>query len=206
MNKALVLVLVTVSANAQMAGHYNTRNESHTNSKHFEELVINSDSTFSYFTRMEFIRITKTGRWSVNGDTLILNEDNPCCREKINVTEKYNKKYKKGVVRFSVTSFDESNIFYHLSLVGKDTLITLYSKTGITETRFHRLKRFSFIVNSLIETPEYSLKCRRSNSFIIKLAPTRFFYNEKWIINANNIIPLGWNGEYAAYYLKKEMP
>jgi hypothetical protein len=198
------LFVASVSNGQSLAGKYDTRNESHTNSKHYEELILRADSTFSYSTRMEFIKISKEGRWFIVGDTVVLNEDNPCCREKIKVEEKCNKKIPKGKVRFTVSSFEGDYINYHLVVTNKDSTQTIWSRNGITELKIKRLKKFYFITNSLVYSPEYNVKFAKSNEFKVQLAPNRFFYNEKWLIRDGTIVPIGWDNRYAKYYLKKQ--
>lgn len=199
------ITLIAASANAQsLIGKYDTRNESHTNNRHYEELILNSDSTFSYSTRMEFIKINKEGKWSASGDTIILNEHAPCCREKMIVEERCNKKLSRHRVRFTVTSLEDEDINYHLVVIGRDSTQTIWSTTGVTEIKIRKLKQFHFIVNSLVVSPEHYVKSSRSNEFIVKLAPNRFFYNEKWLIRDGTIIPVGWDNQYAGYYLKKQ--
>lgn len=201
----IVLLLSCVVVRGQsFLGKYDTRNESHTNSKHYEELILKSDSTFSYSTRMEFIKISKEGRWLVVGDTLVLNENNPCCKEKIKVEEKCNRRIPKGNVRFTVTSFEGDYLNYHLVVTNKDSTQTVWSQTGVTELKIKKLRKFYFIVNSLVYSPEHSVKSAKSNEFKVQLAPNRFFYNEKWLIKGGTIVPIGWDNQYAKYYLKKQ--
>ena len=206
--KAFYLILLlffgSVAEGQSLAGKYDTRNESHTSTKHYEELILNNDSTFSYSTRMEFIKISKTGTWFVVGDTVVLNENDPCCKEKIIVEEKCNKHLTKGKVRFTVTSLQGDDINYHLVVTNKDSTQTIWSMTGITELKIKKLKSFYFIVNSLIISPEYVVKSPRSNEFKVRLAPSRFFYNEKWLVRNGMIVPIGWDNKYASYYLARQ--
>jgi hypothetical protein len=199
------LLFVGLAAEGQsLAGKYDTRNESHTNTKHYEELILNTDSTFSYSTRMELIKINKKGTWFVVGDTVVLNENDPCCKDKMIVEEKCNKHLPKGKVRFTVTSLQGEDINYHLVVTNKDSTQTIWSMTGITELKIKKLKSFYFIVNSLIISPEYVVKSSRSNEFKIRLAPSRFFYNEKWLVRNGMIVPIGWDNKYASYYLARQ--
>lgn len=199
-----LLLLAVITVKGQLTGKYDTQNESHTNRLHFEELVLNADSTFSYFTRMEFIRISKEGKWFVSKDTLFLSESKPCCKEKIVVEEKRNKQIPKGKVRFSVTSLQGEDINYHLVVTNKDSAQTIWSRNGITEIKIKGLKKFHFIVNSLVYSPEYKVKSSKSNEFKVRLAPVRFFNKEKWLIRNGTIVPIGWDNQYADYYLKKQ--
>lgn len=201
---AIFIFVGLVAEGQSLAGKYDTRNESHTNNKHYEELILRTDSTFSYSTRMEFIKISKEGKWFAVGDTVVLNENNPCCKEKMIVEEKCNRRLPKGSVRFSVTSLQGDDINYHLVITNTDSTQTIWSRTGITELKIRKLKKFHFIVNSLIVSPEYYVKSSKSNEFKVQLAPTRFFYNEKWLIRNGMIVPIGWDNQYTSYYLKKQ--
>ena len=69
---------------------------------------------------------------------------------------------------------------------------------------FKRLKKFYFIVNSLLYSPEYVVKSSKSNEFKVRLATSRFFFNEKWLIRNGKIVPIGWDNKYTAYYLNKK--
>lgn len=200
----IFLFITSATKGQSLIGKYDTRNESHNNRQHYEELILRTDSTFSYSTRMGFIKISKEGMWSVVGDTVVLNENKPCCREKIKVEEKCNKKIPKGKVRFTVTSFEGDYLNYHLVVTNKDSAQTIWSQNGITELTIKRLKKFYFIVNSLLYSPEYNVKSTKSNEFKVQLAPSRFFYNEKWLIKNGTIVPIGWDNRYAKYYLKKQ--
>lgn len=198
------LLLFSYATNGQsLVGEYDTRNKSHNNRRHYEKLVLNADSSFSYLTRMEFINISKKGRWSVNNDTLVLNETDVPCQGKILVEETYNKKIPRNKVRFHVTSFQGDDINYHLVLSNKDSTRTIWSMTGTTELRIKRVKDFYFIVNSLVYSPVYEVKSTRSNEFKVKLPDNRFFCNEKWLIRDGAIIPIGWDNQYTKYCLKK---
>lgn len=187
-----------------LVGQYDTRNESHSNKRHYEELVLKADSSFSYSTRMEFIKISKEGSWSVNNDTLILNETSVPCKGKILVEEGHNKKIPRGKVRFCVTSFQGDDINYHLVVSSKDSTQTIWSMTGITELWVKSVKNFHFIVNSLVYSPVYEVKHQRSNEFKVKLPANRFFCDEKWLIKDGAIIPIGWDNQYTKYCLRKQ--
>jgi len=186
-----------------VVGKYNTENESHTNRRHYEELILSSDHAFRYFTNMEFIRISKEGTWQTNGDTLILNDGKPCCSEKMSVKEEHDNKITKHTVRFSVTTFEGDLVNYHLVFTDKEGTRTMWSRNGNTEVKASKIKKFNFIVNSLVFSPEYSPKRKDANYFMVQLAPERLFLNEKWIIRNEKIIPLGWDNKYASYHLQK---
>lgn len=201
----LVLILLCLSSYGQsLVGRYDTDNESHTNKKHYEELILNADSSFSYVTRMEFIKVAKEGKWSVDCDTLILNEAHPTCDKKIIVEEKRNKKLPKGKARFYVTSVQGDEINYHLVIINGDSTQTKWSLTGTNEFHMKDINSFYLIVNSLLYTPIYRVKSRRSNEFWVQVCENRFFYNEKWLISNGNIVPLGWDNRYASYYLSRQ--
>jgi hypothetical protein len=202
----LIFLLHSVLTEGQnVIGKYTSDNPSHTNSRHYEELTLKSDSTFTYYTTMEFIRIRKEGRWSTAGDTLVLNERNPCCTEKIIVKEVHNRRIAKGRVTFVVTSLLGGEIDYHLVLMDGDSLRTIWSRTGVTEVDVRDVKKFYFIVNSLVYSPEYYIRSSRSNQFDVQLAPNRIFYNEKWLLKGKNeISPLGWDNIYSKYYLERK--
>jgi hypothetical protein len=193
-----------VAEGQSLTGKYDTYNDSHTNIKHYEELILNSDSTFSYFTRMEFIKIEKKGVWFMVGDTVVLNENNPCCKEKIIVEEKCSRSVPKGKVKFSVSSIHGDIINYQLVVTDKESTQTIWSMTAITEVKIKRLKKFYFIINSLVYSPEYVVKSSKSNEFKVQLAPSRFFFNEKWLVKNGMIVPIGWDNQYAKYYLSKQ--
>lgn len=203
----IIFIFFTFIAKGQsLIGRYDTENKSHNNNnKHYEQIILNADSTFRYLTKMEFIKINKEGKWTVAGDTIILNEINPCCKQKIIVQEQYNKRLPKGKVRFYVTTLEGEDVNYHLAITNKDSTQILWSKSGLTELKIKRLIKFYFIVNSLVYSPIYDVKSVNSNEFKVKLATSRFFYNEKWLIKNETIVPMGWNNQYSDYYLKRQM-
>ena len=199
-----LLLFRVCTMQAQVLGNYDSNNSSHNNQHHYESLTLKPDSSFSYNTRMEFINITKEGTWYVKADTLILTEYIVCCKEKMIVEEKYNKKIRKHLKRFTVNSFQGDSFQYHLMAIGKKDTVTMWSQAGSTEIRLRNLTNFYFIVNSLIRAPDYGIKSLKSNDFKITLSTTRIFYKEKWLLRNGKIIPLGWDNNYAGYYLKKE--
>lgn len=207
MRFAIVIIFLFLSelVKAQgIIGKFTTNNFSHTNNKHYEELELKSDSTFIYSTRIEFVKISKKGTWFAKDDSIVLTEENPCCKEKIKVIEKRNRRISKGKIKFFVTSMQDEEIDYHLIATLDDSTKTFWSQSGIIEIKAKRLKKFYFVVNSLIYSSEYFVKSFKSNEFRVRLAPVRFFYREKWLIkNDSVIVPMGWDNKYASYFLEK---
>jgi len=184
-------------------GTYNTANDSHNNRFHYEELTLDSNRTFQYRARLsEFVRIEKSGFWRIDNDTLILNERNPKYKEIMTVVEKSDGSLAKGKVFFEVKNYDGSNFTYEISASLNDTTIVLKNNEGRSSLPLSSVEEF-YLSNALYSYPEYIVKDRLSNFFLIKVAPNRSFNNEKWLIENDRIRPRNLNGQFASYYLSK---
>ncbi|CAN5326111.1 hypothetical protein BH09BAC3_BH09BAC3_28480 [soil metagenome] len=184
-------------------GRYNSNNESHDNRHHYEEISLDSNNSFQYFSRIEFGRYNTSGIWRIIGDTLLLTEEHPCFKEKIKVKEEHDAAVPKGTIRFSVTSLNGNLIDYNLVLTAKNKVKTESSRNGTIEIKVSHLYKFYFIVNSTLFSPEYVVQSDRSNHFVVQIADQRFIFNEKWIVRNGNIIPIGWDNKYVNYHLRK---
>jgi len=168
-----------------------------------EHLVLKSDSTFEYAMNTEFYKIQAKGYWHVSASNLILNSEKRM--QKIIVQEASNKA-NSGQVKFDVTYKDNSSLYYQLFLITRKG--TLHYKDVFHDTTINQneiLKAFYIVDNRGFRYPTYFLKSKKSNNFKIKLEADRIFDNEKWRINDDKLQPIGINGNYARYYLIKEI-
>lgn len=170
--------------------------------RHFSEsLKLNSDKTFNYSVRMEFIKQEINGNYLIIGDSLVLNSVPQ--RDKIIVDEKF-KKSKKNT--FRVTDKSGHLINYHLTITtDKKEVIELRDCFDKVTINGSKIKSFHITDTKGLKSPEYTIKGTSSNYFDIRFEHIRVFQSEKWIIDneLKRIKPLGTNGEYQTYYLNK---
>jgi len=187
-----------------LPGKYDTRNETHNNRHHYEELVLNTDSTFNYFARpTEFVQLKINGRWSVKDDTLILNEDHPTYRQNIIVKENVNKKVQKGCASIILTYYDGLQLNFQVGATHGDTTVLLKNQYGSSLVKLFPIDDF-YINGPLFRYPSYKVLNKKSNEFKVQVAPQKLFINEKWLIVNGSLRPRGFDNEYANYYLKKK--
>ena len=186
-----------------ITGKYTTRNPSHTNPKHYEEITLEPDSTFKYYSRIgDFIRQEIEGKWSVTGNYLVLNENG--VDKKLVVNESYDPAIPKGWIKFSVQHFDNSSLNYRIAAANGDTTIILKDQFKSSLLPLSSVGEF-YIEGSLFRYPTYQVKDEFTNHFFVKLSSKRLFIDEKWLVEgAERLRPIGLNNEYAGYFLLKD--
>lgn len=200
-----IFLLVLLSPlSGQKAAHEKPFGEyaySSPNYSFMENLILQKNSTFSYSVERH-IGVTQAieGNYSVVNDTLILNS-NPK-KEKIIVKEKYTKGRKKY---FKVSDKQNHPINYHLYIITDDgSIIEKRNQFDQTKIRINSVSAFYIVLTNGIVTPTYRTGIGRANYFEIKVEELRVFDDEKWLIqNDKEIIPLGLDGKYVNYSLKK---
>lgn len=150
---------------------------------------------------MEFFRQEINGNYVIVGDSLILNSIPQ--RDKINVNEKFQKSKNNT---FKVTDKSGHLIVYHLTITTeKNEVIEFKDCFDIIKTDDFNIKSFRITDTKGLKSPEYLIEGLNSNYFEIKLEHIRVFESEKWFIDneLKRIKPIGANGKYQDYYLKK---
>lgn len=198
------LMLSWFFAAGQLPGKYNSRNETNHDDAYFEELVLNTDNTFNYLSRSKAqAELTLKGKWSVNADTLILNEDNPDRLKSITVEERSSKSIKKGSVMITVTHFDNSQPNFEVTASHGDTTMVLKNQYISALVKLFPIQRF-YIDGPACRYPVHEVKSDKSNVFRVMISPRKLFINEKWLVVKGNIRPKDPRGGYAFYLLKKQ--
>jgi len=205
----LFLSNIAVGQNHQespdLAGKYTTRNPSHTNPRHYEEITLRPDSTFKYHVRIgSFIRQEIEGNWSVYENYLILNESDTGMKELV-VNESYDTIIPKGWVRFSIRQFNNSSINYGITATNGDTTIHLRNQYETSLLPLSSVTEF-YVEGSLFRYSTYQVKDRTSNHFAVRVSPRRLFLDEKWLIEGKERLrPVGLDNKYAGYFLSKNL-
>ena len=192
-----LLIVIAHIGNDNLIGKYSY------SQKHFSELlVLNSDYTFKYNVRMEFVKQEINGNYQIIGDSLILNSVPH--RDKIIVEEKF-KKSKKST--FRVTDKSGHLMIYHLTLTtNKNQVIEFRDCFDTVDLNDSEIKSFNITDTKGLKSPEYVIKEKSSNDFHVRFEHIRVFENEKWLIDneSKRIKPIGSNGKYQDYYLDKK--
>ena len=182
-------------------GKYDTKNSSHNNPYHFEELILYKNGEFDYFLqRNEFAQVKKKGKWSVSGDSLILNEFDPQYKTLMTVNELHDKNIPIGFLKFQVSDYEHNLITYTVSVEHADTTITVRNLNNAALIPMQSADNFS--ISSDYDYPSYTVKITRNNFFSVKLSPSPSFVEEKWPIVNGKIYPIGTNGLRVGYYLE----
>jgi len=167
-----------------------------------ETIYLNKDSTFYFYTAALTGSITNPGKWHVNKDTLILNSFD---KDKQYEVQEYSLCKSKKTIFYCFPYGNYSLRCKRLYVItDKDTIEfkDLESENHINNNK--KIQGF-FIVGLLkYKYPTYKIKDITSNIFAITIKAGRFFDNEKWLIEGENIRPKSiWEDKYADYLLKK---
>lgn len=202
------LLLICSGVRAQMMnkriqpGVYTSKNESHNNRHHYEEITLNSDRSFKYKAHVgEFINIDKFGKWEIDNDTLILNEHEPEYSQMMSVVEKNVSLNPNFGVNINAKYFDGDDFLFTVSATSNDTTVILRNNnTGHSTIPLTKIKEF-IISSTSYNYPKYIVKDATSNNFVVLLSPKRLFINEKWLLENGRIRPRTTEGIFAGYYL-----
>lgn len=189
----------------EIAGKYTSRNPSHTNHKHYEEIILGRDSTFIYFSRIGSFIIQKIeGRWTIKEKYLVLNENDLEKKESV-VSESYNPAVPKGWIKFSVQHFDDSFLNYGIAAVNGDTTIILKNQFASSLLPLTSIEEF-YVEGLLFRYPTHRVEDQSTNYFVVKVSSKRHFIDEKWLIEGSGRIrPIGLDNQYAGYFLSKDV-
>ena len=182
---------------------YNLTGEYFYSQRHFSESIkLNSDKTFNYRVNMEFFTQEIKGNYDIIEDSLVLNSIPQ--RDRIIVDEKH-KASKTNT--FKVTDKKGRLINYQLTITtDKEEIIEIRNCFDTVKTENFKIKSFHITDTKGLKSPQYSIVGTNSNHFEIKFEHLRVLESEKWFIDkeSKRIKPIGTNGEFQTYYLKKK--
>ena len=203
----LIIVLAHAFCNGQEAietiGKYTSRNPSHTNRNHYEEIVLKSDSSFKYFARIGFVKIEIKGKWHLTGHYLTLKGHHPGITSEVSVTELIDNGIPEGQVKIATTDLESDAFTHHVSATKGETTITLRDREYVTMIPHSSLDRF-YITNTLFKYPTYEVKNKEANYFKVRVPRSRVIINEVWQYKNGVLFPRGLIQDYSTYYLSKE--
>jgi len=166
---------------------------------YMESINFEKESMFTYTLRTEFIKERIEGYYIIKSDTVILNSLPQ--KEKIIVKEGYKNRKK---IFFEVTDKQYYPINYNLYVIlVNDSIIEYRDQFQNSKLTNLPIKAFYIITTRGLKSPMYVIRGTNTNYFKIMLEENRVFEAEKWLIKNDEIIPLGLDGNYVNYSLKK---
>lgn len=199
----LCVLLVGNLFSQTISGKYNTKNWSHNNRYHFEELILKEDNSFEYRYKMKFIQINLTGQWNVEGNQLILTSSN-AKDGKLYTVESFETNVPEGYMRFDIRDFSKENINYSIKANNGDTTVMLRNRFGITDIPLHDVQSFQ-IIGSTYSYPETEIDAENFNKVEVFVNQKRILDEERWVIlDEKRIRPIGLDNKPALYFLSRQ--
>lgn len=166
----------------------------------YESIELKANYKFEYNYRLNPISYSLEGNYRIKGDSLILNSSPQ--RDKIIVRE--SKKGNKKNFRFCVVDKLGVPFNYTLYAITKENdTITLTNQWKNSKIKNIPIRSFYIVDSKGLKTPTYLIQGTNTNHFEIIMETKRVMDNEIWKIKDNIITPIGMNGEYQPYSLKK---
>ena len=167
---------------------------------YYESIDLFENGTFSYFQKMEFLKIEITGNWQIRNDSLLVLDSKPQ-RAKLVVWES-KKKGRETILH--IRDMENNSINYSLYLMSyKGDTIELKDQFDETITR-EKFASFYIVDSKGLHSPLYKIKGTSSNFFEVHFETHRVFENECWIFKKQNIVPMGIDNKYSNCQLLKQ--
>lgn len=166
----------------------------------YESIELNENYKFKYNYRQNPISYSIEGNYKIKGNNLIL--DSSPQKDKIIVRE--SKKGNKKKFRFCVT--DKLGIPFNYTLYAirkSNDTITLKNQWEKSKIKDIAIKSFYIVDSKGLKTPTYHIEGTKTNYFEVMMETKRVMDNEVWKIKGEIITPIGINGKYQSYKLKK---
>lgn len=195
----LILVLITCLS-FKVQSNLNEGVYEYKSGNFYESIKLNANYKFEYSYRLNPISYSLEGNYRIKGDSLIL--DSSPQRDKIIVRE--SKKGNKRNFRFCVADKLGVPFNYTLYAITKENdTITLANQWENSKIKNTAIRSFYIVDSKGLKTPTYLIQGTNTNHFEIIMETKRVMDNEVWKIKEDIITPIGNNGEYQPYTLKK---
>jgi hypothetical protein len=170
--------------------------------KSSESIVLKEGGGFEYTMKQEFLKISKKGNWQVRNDSILVLDSYPQ-KEKLIVFESYRRKY-SGRTKIVVRNKRREKMFFQLTVFKHDGSSLTLNDQWDSSIIDGQVKSFSVVDTKGLSSPIYEIISDVTNHFEAFLEISRVFENEEWIILPEKIRPIGMDGKYVKYYLKKQ--
>lgn len=199
--KALFYIIATFFTCLSTADKTSFGTYSYETEHYLEKIELKDNNTFIYTLNSEFIKYNIFGNFNLRKDSLIL--DSYPQKDKMIVRE--SKQGNKNIITIKVTDKMGENIHYNLFITDfNDTKDSIIGQWNSSLIKHKKIKSFYIRDSKGLQSPEYKIKGKFSNSFAVQFETRRIFENEAWLIKDDKIYPKGSNGKEQNYYLLKK--